>query len=106
MSGKREVGVGMERWEVEEEQRADVSSSVFSILRSPMVHGTGVSPTPFPPPPPEPLAMSQSRFVCRWIPPPLFLVTPNPFSPPHVFARGVSCLSATCRMAAFSLNIK
>jgi hypothetical protein len=66
----RGQGVEMERWEVEEEQRADVSSSVFSILRSPMVHGTGVSPTPFPPPPPEPLAMSQSRFVCRLMPPP------------------------------------
>ena len=70
MSGQREAGAEMERWEVEEEQRADVSSSVFSILRSPMVNGTGVSPTSLPPPPPEPLAMSQSRFVCTWIPPP------------------------------------
>jgi hypothetical protein len=44
VSGQREAGAEMERWEVEEEQRADVSSSVFSMLRSLMVNGTGVPP--------------------------------------------------------------
>jgi len=51
---------GMDGWEVEEEQRKDMSSSLVSHLGSPMVHGTGVSP-----PPPEPWAMSQSRYLRR-----------------------------------------
>ena len=37
---------GMDGWEVEEEQRKDMSSSLVSHLGSPMVHGTGVSPPP------------------------------------------------------------